>query len=66
MIQIVKNDLAVEQDSRDIWDIVIPMNLYSSQELECFWEHPQQSWFSKISKYDKAYRYSPYKAVRLR
>ena len=64
MIQIVKNNLAVEQDSRDIRDIVIPMNLYSSQELECFWEHPQQSWFSKISKYDNAYGYSPYTALR--
>ena len=64
MIQIVKNNLAVEQDSRDIRDIVIPMNLYSSQELECFWEHPQQSWFSMISKYESSYGHSLYTALR--
>ena len=48
MIQIVKNNLAVEQDSRDIRDIVIPINLYSSQELNVSGNIPNNRGFQRF------------------
>ena len=32
----------------DLKNIVLPSNVYSSRELQCFLQHPEQSWFSSV------------------
>ncbi|CAB4004259.1 E3 ubiquitin- ligase DZIP3 [Paramuricea clavata] len=53
-ISIVNHDFAtvppLQRDSLDPLDVVLPSNLCNSDELQCFLQHPEKSWFPKIKE----------------
>jgi hypothetical protein len=66
MMLIVDHDLVLSSsDFGCIEDIALPTNVHCSRELQFFFQHPEQSWLSRIrKKVDDGLEWSNYTAIR--
>ena len=47
----VDENVNVSRFLKTVWDIILPNSLHYCDELICLLHNPQQSWFSKVSKF---------------